>query len=106
METVRCIIKRDSSKLMMIFHPYPSYIFQPLLVQVLTASILTGWSLLSLLLSQYTSLGYIKGLMGCTYPIPTSPATISLSQFGLASGLYALSFGLLGLLPAPRVRRH
>ncbi|KAG2036927.1 hypothetical protein BDR03DRAFT_865153 [Suillus americanus] len=55
-------------------------------IPILTTAILVGWSLLSFTLGRWSSLGYIKGLVG-------------------ASGLYALTFGLLGLLPAPKVHR-
>ncbi|KAH7930142.1 hypothetical protein BV22DRAFT_1028642 [Leucogyrophana mollusca] len=55
-------------------------------IPVLTTSILTGWSVLSLTLGRWSSLGYLEGTIG-------------------ASGLYALAFGLMGLLPAPKVHR-
>ncbi|KAH7884727.1 hypothetical protein F5I97DRAFT_1891546 [Phlebopus sp. FC_14] len=55
-------------------------------IPVLTASILAGWSLLSLTLGKWSSLGYLEGTIG-------------------ASGLYALAFGLMGLLPAPKFHR-
>jgi len=56
-------------------------------IPVLTASILAGWSLLTFALARWSSLGYLEGMIG-------------------ASGLYALAFGLLGLIPAPRVQRQ
>ncbi|KAH7908454.1 hypothetical protein BJ138DRAFT_1068801 [Hygrophoropsis aurantiaca] len=55
-------------------------------IPILTTSILTGWSLLSLTLGRWSDLGYIEGMIG-------------------ASGLYTLAFGLMGLLPAPKVHR-
>ncbi|EGN99268.1 hypothetical protein SERLA73DRAFT_73804 [Serpula lacrymans var. lacrymans S7.3] len=55
-------------------------------IPILTASILTGWSLLSFTLGGWSGLGYLKGIIG-------------------ASGLYALVFGLMGLISAPRVHR-
>ncbi|KAI0783690.1 hypothetical protein C8Q75DRAFT_810745 [Abortiporus biennis] len=56
-------------------------------IPVLTTSILTGWSLLSYTLGHWSSLGYVEGTIAST-------------------GLYALSFGLLGLLPAPQLHRR
>ncbi|CAL1716750.1 unnamed protein product [Somion occarium] len=56
-------------------------------IPILTASILLGWTLLAYVLGRWSSLGYIEGVIG-------------------ASGLYALAFGLLGLIPAPKVYRH
>lgn len=55
-------------------------------IPILTVSIIIGWSTLSYLLARWSSLGIIEGVLG-------------------ASGLYALAFGLLGLIPAPKVRR-
>ncbi|KIK83038.1 hypothetical protein PAXRUDRAFT_832107 [Paxillus rubicundulus Ve08.2h10] len=55
-------------------------------IPTLTAAILVGWSLLSITLGKWTNLGYLEGIIG-------------------ASGLYALIFGLMGLLPAPKIRR-
>ncbi|KAH8100847.1 hypothetical protein BXZ70DRAFT_936190 [Cristinia sonorae] len=60
--------------------------FLSTVIPVMTASILTGWSLLTYTLARWSNLGYIEGVIG-------------------ASGLYALAFGLLGLIPAPRVKR-
>jgi len=57
-----------------------------LVIPILTASIVTGWSLLALTLGQWSSLGYLEGILG-------------------AGGIYALVFGLMGLIPAPKVRR-
>ncbi|KAI0049754.1 hypothetical protein FA95DRAFT_1556446 [Auriscalpium vulgare] len=54
--------------------------------QVLTASMVSGWTSLSFVLGHYSSLGYICGVLG-------------------SSGVYALAFGIMGLLPAPRVKR-
>ncbi|KAF8349112.1 hypothetical protein F5887DRAFT_1060013 [Amanita rubescens] len=55
-------------------------------IPVLTASMVTGWLALVYTLGQWTRLGFGKGLVG-------------------ACGLYATVFGMLGLLPAPKVRR-
>ncbi|THV07414.1 hypothetical protein K435DRAFT_643451 [Dendrothele bispora CBS 962.96] len=55
-------------------------------IPMLTTSIVVGWLLLVVSLGQYTSLGYLKSVVG-------------------ASAIYALTFGLLGLIPAPKVRR-
>ncbi|KAI0749600.1 hypothetical protein C8Q80DRAFT_1162851 [Daedaleopsis nitida] len=56
-------------------------------IPIMTASIVAGWSLLGYTLGRWSDLGYIEGVIA-------------------ASGLYALSFGLLGLIPAPKVRRQ
>ncbi|KAF9043655.1 hypothetical protein BDP27DRAFT_1347014 [Rhodocollybia butyracea] len=55
-------------------------------IPLLTTSIVLGWLLLVVSLVQYASSGLFRGVIG-------------------ASAVYALSFGLLGLLPAPKVRR-
>ncbi|EJF64675.1 hypothetical protein DICSQDRAFT_99951 [Dichomitus squalens LYAD-421 SS1] len=56
-------------------------------IPVMTVSIVAGWSLLVYTLGQWSSLGYLEGIIAAT-------------------ALYALAFGLLGLIPAPRVRRQ
>ncbi|KAH9949912.1 hypothetical protein B0H21DRAFT_687617 [Amylocystis lapponica] len=56
-------------------------------IPTLTASIVFGWSLLSYTLGRWSGFGYLEGLIA-------------------SSGLYALSFGLLGLVPAPRISRR
>ncbi|KAI8982727.1 hypothetical protein BD414DRAFT_419030 [Trametes punicea] len=56
-------------------------------IPLMTGSIVAGWSLLAYTLGHWSSLGYIEGVIA-------------------ASGLYALAFGLLGLLPAPKVQRQ
>ncbi|KAI0349289.1 hypothetical protein OH77DRAFT_1499628 [Trametes cingulata] len=56
-------------------------------IPVMTASIVAGWSLLVFTLGRWSELGYIEGTLA-------------------ASGLYALAFGLLGLIPAPKVHRQ
>ncbi|OSX57747.1 hypothetical protein POSPLADRAFT_1041611 [Postia placenta MAD-698-R-SB12] len=56
-------------------------------IPILTASIVVGWWLLTFTLSRWSGLGLIEGVVG-------------------ASGLYALTFGLLGLVPSPRVSRQ
>ncbi|PFH52979.1 hypothetical protein AMATHDRAFT_138797 [Amanita thiersii Skay4041] len=55
-------------------------------IPVLTTSIVSGWLLLVFTLGQWTRLGFGRGLLG-------------------ACGVYATMFGLLGLLPAPKLRR-
>ncbi|KAJ7707726.1 hypothetical protein B0H17DRAFT_917806 [Mycena rosella] len=54
-------------------------------IPILTFSIVTGWLGMAATLGQWTSLGYPKAVVG-------------------TSALYALTFGLLGLIPAPRIR--
>jgi len=54
-------------------------------IPILTASIVFGWSLAVFTLGHWTTLGYVGGVIATT-------------------GLYALAFGILGLLPVPRVR--
>ncbi|KAK7033107.1 hypothetical protein R3P38DRAFT_2920728 [Favolaschia claudopus] len=54
-------------------------------IPILTFSIVSGWLSMTITLGQWTSMGYPKAIVG-------------------TSGLYALTFGLLGLIPAPRIR--
>ncbi|KAI0067458.1 hypothetical protein BV25DRAFT_1106144 [Artomyces pyxidatus] len=56
-------------------------------IPVLTTAMILGWSVLSYVLGQYSSMGYLSGIIG-------------------SSGLYALAFGIMGLIPAPRVKRQ
>ncbi|KAI0648964.1 hypothetical protein C8Q79DRAFT_1007555 [Trametes meyenii] len=56
-------------------------------IPIMTASIVAGWSLLAYTLGHWSSMGYVEGVIA-------------------ASGLYAFAFGLLGLIPAPKVRRQ
>ncbi|KAH9945223.1 uncharacterized protein BXZ73DRAFT_96214 [Epithele typhae] len=56
-------------------------------IPIMTTSIVAGWSLLVYTLGKWSSLGYLEGVIA-------------------ASGLYALAFGLLGLIPAPKVHRQ
>ncbi|KAI0775058.1 hypothetical protein BD413DRAFT_292492 [Trametes elegans] len=56
-------------------------------IPIMTASIVVGWSLLVYTFGHWSSLGYVEGVIA-------------------ASGLYALAFGLLGLIPAPKVQRQ
>jgi len=56
-------------------------------VPALTALIVTGWPLLSFTLSRWTDLGVLKGIIA-------------------SSALYALTIGLVGLVPAPMVKRQ
>jgi len=55
-------------------------------IPLLTASIVIGWLLAVSTLGQWSPLGYVKGTIG-------------------VSAFYALTFGLLGLIPVPRVSR-
>ncbi|KAJ7227173.1 hypothetical protein GGX14DRAFT_347798 [Mycena pura] len=54
-------------------------------IPMLTFSIVTGWLGMTLTLGQWTSLGYFWAVIA-------------------TSAIYALTFGLLGLVPAPRIR--
>ncbi|KAJ7593097.1 hypothetical protein C8J56DRAFT_930387 [Mycena floridula] len=56
-------------------------------IPALTSSIVVGWLLLVFVYGQYTDLGYLKGIVG-------------------VSAAYALVFGILALIPAPRLRRQ
>ncbi|KAI0787953.1 hypothetical protein C8Q74DRAFT_1255015 [Fomes fomentarius] len=56
-------------------------------IPIMTASIVAGWTLLGYTIGRWSDLGYVEGIVA-------------------ASGLYALGFGLLGLIPAPKVQRH
>jgi len=56
-------------------------------VPTLTALMVFGWPLLSFTLSYFTDLGFLKGVTA-------------------SSGLYALVFGLLGLVPSPIAKRQ
>jgi len=56
-------------------------------IPVLTVSIISGWATLCGVLGRYSGMGFILGTIG-------------------GSGLYALAFGIMGLLPAPRVARQ
>jgi len=56
-------------------------------IPLLTASIVVGWSLLSYTLGRWSKFGVVEGVIA-------------------SSGLYALTFGLLGLIPAPKVPRQ
>ncbi|KIM39878.1 hypothetical protein M413DRAFT_74122 [Hebeloma cylindrosporum] len=55
-------------------------------IPVLTGSIVMGWLLAVTTLGQWSSLGYVRGTIG-------------------VSAFYALTFGLLGLIPVPRASR-
>ncbi|KAF8972129.1 hypothetical protein BDZ97DRAFT_1650461 [Flammula alnicola] len=56
-------------------------------IPVLTGSIVFGWLLAVSTLGQWSPLGYVKGTIG-------------------VSAFYALTFGLLGLIPVPRISRQ
>ena len=77
----------------------------------MTASIVAGWSLLGYTLGAWSDLGYIEGTIAgmslrfgqpCAFVVGSRTLTIFCI---VASGLYALAFGLLGLIPAPKVHR-
>ncbi|KAF9048734.1 hypothetical protein BJ165DRAFT_1526153 [Panaeolus papilionaceus] len=55
-------------------------------IPILTGSIVFGWLLSVSTMGQFSNLGYIKGTIG-------------------VSAFYALTFGILGLIPVPRVTR-
>ncbi|THH14216.1 hypothetical protein EW146_g6096 [Bondarzewia mesenterica] len=67
-----------------------------------------GWSFLSFVLGHYSPLGYIEGIIGCKRNPSSSPSP-NVPHIPLficpASGLYALAFGIMGLIPAPRVKQ-
>ena len=66
-----------------------------------------GWSLLSYTLGRWSNFGAIEGVIACMSPaFLTFLARRPTNSVLLASGLYALTFGLLGLIPAPNVRRR
>lgn len=65
----------------------------------------TGWSLLAFTLSQYSELGFLEGIIGCTSPLRHLAAHLTL-PFLSAVGAYMLIFGLMGLIPAPKVHRQ
>ncbi|EAU85419.2 hypothetical protein CC1G_07113 [Coprinopsis cinerea okayama7 len=54
-------------------------------IPTLTTTIVLGWLVALIVFGQWSSLGYIKGFIG-------------------VSAAYALTFGLLGLLPAPKAK--
>lgn len=70
-------------------------------------SIVVGWLLGLLTLGQWSDLGYVKGIVGGEYYlIFTRPGRSSkLLLLLTVSGIYALGFGLLGLLPVPKPGR-
>ncbi|KAK0469797.1 uncharacterized protein EV420DRAFT_67072 [Desarmillaria tabescens] len=55
-------------------------------IPLLTSSIVGGWLLLVVTLGEWSGLGYLKAIVA-------------------ASGVYMLTFGVLGLIPAPKVPR-
>ncbi|KAJ7284975.1 hypothetical protein C8J57DRAFT_1170171 [Mycena rebaudengoi] len=55
-------------------------------IPIMTFSIVAGWLGMVMTLGQWSSLGYPKAVVG-------------------TSAIYALTFGLLGLIPAPGLRR-
>lgn len=72
-------------------------------LQVLTSSIVMGWLLAVTTLGQWSSLGYVKGTIGGAYAA-TSMLLLKADCY-LVSAFYALTFGLLGLIPVPRASR-
>lgn len=91
----------SNSSLLCIYTSYPLRDVQ----QILTASMIIGWSFLSYTLGRYSPLGYIEGVIGCQSLSPIALSLILIHWAPLASGLYALAVGLMGLLPAPRIKR-
>lgn len=55
-----------------------------IVIPTLTASMIVGWSTLTYTLAYWAGMGFIEGIIG-------------------SSGLYALAFGLCGLIPVPRI---
>ncbi|KAH6913085.1 hypothetical protein BKA70DRAFT_1261831 [Coprinopsis sp. MPI-PUGE-AT-0042] len=55
-------------------------------IPVLTTTIVSGWLIAVTVLGQWSGLGYLKGIVG-------------------VSSAYALTFGLLGLIPTPKSKR-
>ncbi|KAF9267776.1 hypothetical protein L218DRAFT_893888 [Marasmius fiardii PR-910] len=55
-------------------------------IPLLTTTIISGWLLLAMTLWHYSESGFLRSVLG-------------------ACAVYALTFGLLGLVPAPKVRR-
>ncbi|KII90014.1 hypothetical protein PLICRDRAFT_40198 [Plicaturopsis crispa FD-325 SS-3] len=55
-------------------------------IPLMTSTILAGWSLLAFTLGRWSNLGYLEGIVA-------------------ALSLYMLAFGLMGLIPAPKVHR-
>lgn len=74
-------------------------------LQVLTLTIVVGWLLFVLTLGQWSNLGYGKGVIGGQYGRPPSFGP-SFSHFVLVCAVYALIFGVLGLLPVPKLKRR
>lgn len=73
-------------------------------IPILTTAILVGWSLLSFTLGRWSKLGYLEGVVGGELTSNLPERSVN-SACVSASGMYALTFGLLGLLPAPKVHR-
>lgn len=70
--------------------------------KILTGSIVFGWSLSVFTLGHWTTLGYVGGVIASRQPyLPRFLAPLTSPS---ATGLYALAFGILGLLPVPKVR--
>lgn len=55
-------------------------------IPIMTSTIVVGFLLLIVTLGRWSHLGYIQGFVGAT-------------------ALYTLTFGLLGLIPAPKIKR-
>jgi hypothetical protein len=75
--------------------------------QVLTFSIVSGWLGMAATLGHWTSLGYPKAVVGSELLVRRRIFIVfinSLFSRLVASALYALTFGMLGLIPAPRIR--
>jgi hypothetical protein len=69
-----------------------------------------GWSLLAFTLGHYTSMGYLEGFIGCESDLPAHPRLLLhddlRSVVFQAIGAYMFVFGLMGLIPAPKVKRR
>jgi hypothetical protein len=71
---------------------------------MLTISIVVGWLLSVSTLGQWSHLGYVKGSVGgMCYPL--NIFLICVTDPFLVSAFYALTFGLLGLIPVPKTSR-
>lgn len=69
--------------------------------KILTGSIVLGWSLSVFTLGHWTTLGYTGSVIASKQQHLPVPSPLTLCP---ATGLYALAFGILGLLPVPKIR--
>jgi len=68
---------------------------------MLTVSIVVGWLSFVNTLGHWSRLGYVKGTIGGMCPFHLSRYT-PLTGFNSVSAFYALTFGILGLIPVPK----